>query len=268
MTAKEAQEAFEKRHIVVFPIGSIHKHGDIPIGIDNQGPEEIALRLGERIPEKTIVLPLLPYGVSSSADVLPGGINTSYTPVREMVKDVCLSVIKHGITHILFLSGHGGNFNALVDVAMELHKYGVLSAIVRWYVLIGELKGDVEPTYTDAHITEPCVSAALDLVDDTSILRAGEMRLPTLHKKILGEKFIPKRGSPRHSLLFKGGTTQIPLPSAHIDLSNTEPGNWESIADKVSAKKGEDILNNCVDWMEKFIEEFEKAKIPKEYIEV
>jgi creatinine amidohydrolase len=266
MTAKEAQEAFEKRSFAIFPIGAVHKHGDVPIGIDNQSVVEVARRIGERIPEKVIVLPLLPYGVSSHVDVLPGGIATRYTPVRDMVYDVCMSIVKHGITHILFLSGHGGNPNALVDVAQGLHKFGVLSAVVQWYVLIREIKGEEEPDYMSVFNTEPCVSAALGLVEDISVLRTGETRLPTLHKEIFTEKLQPKRGYPRHGVLFEGGTAQIPIPRAHVDLSNPEPGEWENIADKVSVERGEDILNTCVDWFIKFIDEFEKTKLPDEYI--
>jgi creatinine amidohydrolase len=267
LTAKEAQEAFKKRHIALFPIGAVHKHGDVPIGIDNQSAEEVARRIGERIPDKVIVLPLLPYGVSSGVNVLPGGINTAYAPVRDMVRDVCLSVVKHGITHILFLSGHGGNPDALIDVGGELHKYGVLSAVVQWYVLIRELKGEQVPDYQSVFNTEPAVSAALGLVDDISVLRTGEVRLPTLHAEILGDKFTPIRGYPRYGVLFEGGSAQIPLPRVHVDLSNPEPGVWDSIADKVSAERGEDILNTCVDWFIKFLAEFEKKKIPKEYID-
>lgn len=266
MTAKEAQEAFEKRSFAIFPIGAVHKHGDVPIGIDNQSVVEVAKRIGERIPDKVIVLPLLPYGVSSHIDILPGGIATSYNPVRDMVKDICMSIIRHGITHILFLSGHGGNPAALVDVAQSLHSHGVLSAVVQWYVLIREIKGEIEPDYMSVFNTEPSVAAALGLVPDTSILRTGETRLPTLHKEILGEKLQARRGYPRHGVTFEGGTAQIPIPRANVSLSDPEPGKWENIADKVSAEKGEDILETCVDWFIKFIGEFEKTKIPDEYV--
>jgi len=88
------------------------------------------------------------------------------------------------------------------NVAKELHYYGALSAIVQWYVLIRELKGDVEPDYNSVFNTEPCVSTALGLVEDTSILRTGEMRLPTLHKEILGEEITPLRGHPRKEAVF------------------------------------------------------------------
>jgi creatinine amidohydrolase len=267
MTAREAQEVFKERHIAVFPIGAVHKHGDVPIGIDNQSIEEIAKRLGEKIPDKIIVLPLLPYGVSTNGDVLPGGINTSYQPVRGMVKDICMSLIKHGVTHILFLSGHGGNPDALCDVAMDLHRYGALSSIVQWYVLIRELKGQEDETLNSVFITEPSVSAAIGLVEDISVLRTGEMRLSTLHKKILKDKFTPLTGQPRYRVQFEGGSAQIPLPRAHVDLSNPEPGEWENIADKVSVAKGNYILDTVVDWLVRFLEEFEKTKIPEEYLD-
>ena len=284
MNAKEAQEAVEQRDIIVFPIGAVHKHGDGPIGTDCLSCEELARRLGERVPEKVIVLPLLPYGVSTGA-VLPGGIDTSYAPVREMIKDVCMSFVKYGIKHILFLTGHGGNDDACLSVASELHKFGVLSAYVRWWDLILQLKGDEDPTYRSIFNIEQDVNAALGFVDP-SVLRSGEMRTGAfqdrLRKEIFGDKFpapgkmegtvICSGGDPRithvrHGVVFEGGTVQIPIPRAHVDIKDPEPGEWESIAHLVSAEKGEDILNTCADWLVKFIEEFEKLEIPKEYKE-
>jgi len=283
MTAAEAQEAIEQRNIVVFPIGAIHKHGDGPIGTDSFSCQELARRLGERIPDKVIVLPLLPYGVSSGA-VLPGGVDTSYTPVREMIKDVCMSFVKYGIKHILFLTGHGGNDAACLSVASELHKYGVLSAYVRWWDLILQLKGDVEPSYRNVNILEQSVDAALGK-NDPSVLREGEMRTGAFQARLREEVFpdsfkvpdkmegtiicagvSPVRTRVRAGVQFEGGTIQIPLPRAPVDVNDPEPGEWPSISHLVSAEKGEDILNTCADWLVKFLKEFEKLKIPEKYL--
>ncbi len=81
MTTKEAEEALKTRKIVVLPVGAIHKHGDGPLGTDMFSCTELARRLGEIIPEKVIVLPTLPYGLSDRA-VLPGEIDTSFQPVK------------------------------------------------------------------------------------------------------------------------------------------------------------------------------------------
>jgi len=285
MTAKEAQEAIKKRKIVVFPLGAIHKHGDGPVGTDMFSCQELARRLGEAIPEKVIVLPTLPYGVSE-ASALPGGIDTSFTAVQEMVRDVCMSFVKHGIKHILFITGHGGNDAACLGVASELHKHGVLSAYVRWWDLILQLKGNKEPSYRNVNILEQSVDAALGL-NELSILRDGETRTEAfqlrLRDEVFGDTFMypdkmkgtiicagesPVVTRIPHGVVYEGGTIQIPLPRAPIDINNPEPGEWKSIADMVSAEKGEDILETCVEWLVKFLEEFEKLKLPEEYQKV
>ena len=283
MTAVEAAKAVKKRKIVVLPVGAIHKHGDGPLGTAMFSCTELARRLGEAIPNKVIVLPTLPYGVSSGA-VLPGGIDTSFEPVRQMIKDISMSFVKHGTKHFLYLTGHGGNDNAYLSVASELHKYGVLCAYVRWWDLIIQLKGDVELNYRNVNILEQSVMAAVGVTKDISVLKDGETRLGAFQKRlrdeILGDKFgVPDKmkgtlicaGSDptitrvRHGVVYKKGTIQIPLPRAQVDLNNPEPGEWPSIANKVSAKQGNDILNTCRDWLVEFLADFEALEIPEKY---
>ena len=122
MTSKEAAEAIKKRKVVIIPVGAVHKHGDGPLGTDMFSCRELAKRIGEKIPEKVIVVPTLAYGVNSSAG-LPGEIDISYEPVRQIIKDISMSFVRHGIKHFLFLSGHGGNnAAAFLDVAQELNQ--------------------------------------------------------------------------------------------------------------------------------------------------
>jgi len=283
MTAKEAAEAVKKRKIVVLPVGAIHKHGDGPLGTDMFSCTELARRLGEAIPNKVIVLPTLPYGVSGGA-VLPGGVDTSSEPVRQMIKDISMSFVKHGTKHFLYLTGHGGNDNAYLSVASELHKYGVLCAYVRWWDLIIQLKGDTNPNYRNVNILEQSVDAAVGK-NDPSVLRDGETRTGAFQKRlrddILGNKFDtpdkmkgtlicagsdPMITRVRNGVVYKKATIQIPLPRAKIDIDNPEPGEWPSIADKVSAEQGNDILNTCRDWLVEFLADFEKLEIPEKYL--
>jgi len=283
MTAEEAKEALETRKVVVLPVGAIHKHGDGPLGTDMFSCTELARRVGEVIPDKVIVLPTLPYGVSGGA-VLPGGINTSFEPVRQMIKDITTSFTKYGIKHFLYLTGHGGNDQAYLSVAQEIIKDGVLCAYVRWWDLIIQLKGDENPNYRNVNILEQSVDAACGK-NDPSVLRDGETRLGAFFEEVkddvLGDKFQspdkmkgvlicagsdPKITSIRHGYEYDKAVVQIPLPSAKIDIDNPEPGEWPSIADKVSAEQGNDILNTCRDWIVNFLADFENLEIPEKYI--
>ena len=282
MTSKEAAEAIKNRKIVVLPVGAIHKHGDGPLGTDMFSCTELARRLGEAIPDKVIVLPTLPYGVNGSA--LPGGVSTSSEPVRQMIKDISMSFVKHGTKHFLYLTGHGGNDNAYLSVARELNKYGVLCAYVRWWDLIIQLKGDINPNYRNVNLLEQSVDAALGK-NDPPVLRDGETRTGAFQKRlrddVFGEKFDtpdkmkgtlicagsdPKITSIPNGVIYENATIQIPLPRAQIDLDDPEPGDWPSIADKVSAEQGNDILNTCRDWLVEFLADFEKLGIPEKYL--
>ena len=282
MTAVEAAEALKERKIVIVPVGAIHKHGDGPLGTDMFSCTELARRVGEAIPDKVIVVPTLPYGVSGGS-VLPGGIDSSFEPVRQLIKEISLSFVKYGIKHFLYLSGHGGNDNAYLSVASELNRQGVLCAFIRWWDLIIQLKGDENPNYRNVNLLEQSVDAACGK-NDPSVLRDGETRTGAFQKwlrdDVLGDKFEstdkmkgtlicagsdPKITSVRHGVIYKGGTVQIPLPRAKVDLDNPEPGDWPSISDKVSAEQGNDILDTCRDWLVEFLADFEEMEIPEKY---
>jgi len=283
MTSIEAAQALKEKRVIVVPVGAIHKHGDGPLGTDMFSCTELARRLGEAIPDKVIVLPTLPYGVSEGA-VLPGGVDTSFEPVRQMIKDISMSFVKHGTKHFLYLTGHGGNDNAYLSVAGELHKYGVLCAYVRWWDLIIQLKGDVNPNYSNVNILEQSVDAACGK-NDPAVQRDGETRTENfqiwLRDEVFGNTFSypdkmrgtiicagsdPMMTRIPNGVVFKNGVVQIPLPRAPINLNDPEPGHWPSIADKVSAEQGNDILNTCRDWLIDFLAEFVKLEIPQKYV--
>lgn len=283
MTAAEAAVIVKERKIVVIPVGAIHKHGDGPLGTDLFSCTELARRLGEAIPDKVVIVPTLPYGVSDGA-VLPGGINTSFEPVRQMIKEISMSFVKYGIKHFLFLTGHGGNDNAYLSVARDLNKLGVLCAYVRWWDLIIQLKGDENPNYRNVNLLEQSVDAACGK-NDPSVLRDGETRTGAFQKwlreDVLNDKFTmpvkmkgtlicagsdPKLTSVPHGVVYNKATIQMPLPRAKIDLDNPEPGEWVSISDKVSAEQGNDILNTCRDWLIEFLADFETLEIPEKYL--
>jgi hypothetical protein len=68
-----------------------------------------------------------------------------------------------------------------------------------------------------------------------------------------------------NAVVYNGGTIQIPIPRGKVDLDDPEPGEWPSIADKVSAEAGNDILDTCVDWIVKFVDDFVQLSIPEKY---
>lgn len=61
------------------------------------------------------------------------------------------------------------------------------------------------------------------------------------------------------------GTIQIPLPLAEVDIDNPELGELPSLADKVSAEQGNDILYTCRDWLVELLTDFEKLERPEKY---
>ena len=155
--------------------------------------------------------------------------------------------------------------------------------MIRWWDLTVQLKGE-DPIYRNINVLEQSVASACGK-NDPSVQRDGELRYDVfqeqLIQEVLGEKFAlpdkmkgtlicsgsdPRITSIRNGYVYEKGTVQIPLPQAPVDKDNPEPGEWPSIADRVSPELGDNILNTCRDWLIKFLGDFEKLEIPEKYL--
>ena len=72
MSWMEAQEAFQRSDTVVVPVGTLHAHGPIPIGIDARSVEKLSEEVGKRT--GLMVLPVLAYGENDKMKDYPGSI--------------------------------------------------------------------------------------------------------------------------------------------------------------------------------------------------
>ncbi|TMJ12447.1 MAG: creatininase family protein [Bacillati bacterium ANGP1] len=72
MSWMEAEEAFKRADTVIVPVGTLHAHGPIPIGIDARSVEKLADEVGRRT--GLMVLPVLAYGENDKMKHYPGTI--------------------------------------------------------------------------------------------------------------------------------------------------------------------------------------------------
>ncbi|HDI75036.1 MAG TPA: creatininase family protein [Thermoprotei archaeon] len=128
MTYEEARNYFKEKDLAILPIGSVEQHGkQNPLGTDYL----IAYRLALEAAKKTeiITLPPIPFGISSHHRHFPGTIYISEAHFKDYVRDVCLSLKRHGVRKILVINGHGGNLCSLMSLARELKREGLLVII-------------------------------------------------------------------------------------------------------------------------------------------
>lgn len=92
--------------ICILPVGATEEHGKhLPLCSDTVQATSTARALAERV--NGLVLPPLPYGVSTSLRDFPGTISISFDSVRYVVRDVLRELIRNGIRKIVVLSSHG-----------------------------------------------------------------------------------------------------------------------------------------------------------------
>jgi creatinine amidohydrolase len=99
--------------VAVLPIGAIEAHNrHLPEGQDLRHATYVARRCCEaawRQNPSIICLPPIPYGVDCNLQAFPLSIHVSQAALDAVVRDIILSLHKHGLRKIVLLNGHGGN---------------------------------------------------------------------------------------------------------------------------------------------------------------
>ena len=120
----EAQRRFKDVDIALLPVGAIEQHGPhLPLDADAFDAEYLARKVAEACKNpKPIVLPLIPYGVSYHHEDFSGTISISPETLSALVYDIGMSAVKHGITKLVIINGHGGNSPALHFAAQKINR--------------------------------------------------------------------------------------------------------------------------------------------------
>lgn len=108
MSWPEVEKHLKTSTGIIMPIGATEQHGPTGlIGTDAICAETIAWRVGELV--EAVVGPTLTVGMSEHHMHFPGSITLRPTTLATVVRDVILSVVRHGFRRVFFINGHGGN---------------------------------------------------------------------------------------------------------------------------------------------------------------
>ena len=151
MTTTEVKAAVaESNGIVILPVGAIEVHGPhLPVGTDSIETIEIARRAAVEV--GAVLAPPIWYGNSRGFMDFPGTVTLEPETLRAVIKDVLMSLIKHGFNKPVILDGHGGNYGMSIIAAEDLHlQTGTLVSHVRAWDMATLSKPKELPTY-DGH---------------------------------------------------------------------------------------------------------------------
>lgn len=120
MSWPEVERYLERSVGVIVPIGATEQHGPSGvIGTDAICAETLARRAGELT--DAVVGPTLTVGMSEHHMAFPGSITLRPTTLVAVVRDVVLSLARHGFRRVFVINGHGGNTASLDAALFEIY---------------------------------------------------------------------------------------------------------------------------------------------------
>lgn len=126
-TATTADEKARGAKCAILPVGSFEQHGDyLPLITDTVVATVIAQELCDAYP--LLQLPPVTISCSHEHSAWPGTVSISATTLYSVIGDVYASIASSGLTALVILNGHGGNY-VLGNVAQEGNAQGKRMAL-------------------------------------------------------------------------------------------------------------------------------------------
>ena len=135
--------------VAFLPVGSTEQHGPhAPLGTDTLNAVTVAEAgaAGYDGGGEVAVAPPIPIGVAEEHRAFDGTMWVSPEAFRAYVRESAASLVAHGINRVVFVNGHGGNVEALAEVARRFSRdedhagYGVAFT---WFEAVGDHAGDM-----------------------------------------------------------------------------------------------------------------------------
>ena len=229
LKAQDLRALANQNAVVILPIASIEQHGPhLPVMTDTRLGHEVAVRAARKAypTRPTVVTPVVWCGLSEHHMPFGGTLILSHDTFRRVIKDLILSLIRHGFRDVVISNSHGGNIVALQQILDEIAPTSEATLVVTTYVTEAgvDYHGIMEDQQSIMHACEGETSMMMvctpELVD-TSDLAA--LNVPSGE----GPAFL---GAGRASYRWR------PLP--HVT-----PNGVIGFPEKANADKGERLLD-------------------------
>jgi len=111
--------------LALVPVGSTEQHGPhAPLGTDTLNAEAVAAAGADAHDGEVVVAPAVPVGIAEEHRAFAGTMWVSPDTFRAYVREAVESLGHHGLDRVVLVNGHGGNADALAEVAARLSRDG------------------------------------------------------------------------------------------------------------------------------------------------
>lgn len=150
--------------VILLPLGSHEDHGPLmPMG-DYVLADVLARQIAARCAADgvlAVAAPALPFGVADYFGARPGGLAISAAAFRLVLQDLLGALLRHGLTRIVILNGHGGNVPVIHEVTLAIRRERgiVIPSLYLWKIakILMERQAP-EPAQKFGHGGEPLLS--------------------------------------------------------------------------------------------------------------
>lgn len=130
---------------VLLPVGSTEQHGPhAPLGTDHLNAETVANATADSYDGDLAVAPPIPIGISEEHRQFTGTMYVSPDAFRQYVREAAVSLLDHDWRTLVFVNGHGGNTDALREVAADVTRHEDAYAVAfTWFDAVGDHRSDM-----------------------------------------------------------------------------------------------------------------------------
>jgi len=231
MNALQVKNCINRNTAAIIVIGACENHGDhMPFGADFIFPTELLKRIVVKL-KNVIILPYIPYGLSSHHTDYQMTISLQSGTVVRIIQDICQSLVKNSVQRILIINGHDGNI-APIEIASRHVKSRypgvVIACLEAWWTLVGQSRSNLFDVWDGlGHGGEAETSAMLavrpDLVRMSNAPKAVIPKLPTkvrIYWKFNELSNTGATGAPRKATVKKGNEIVETLEAILVSFLN------------------------------------------------
>ena len=243
LTGGEAREAYARRPVILLPMGSHEDQGPhAPMGdylLADKMSELIAIAASKRGTE-TYVAPALPFGGADYFGHMPGGIALSQSTLRAVIADMFDCLLRHDISRLIVINGHGGNVQAIHDASQAVYRARkvLIPSIYLWRIVNAPLTRIVGPDAVKqrvGHGADPLTSLYMHFFPD--LVRRDMIPEPRPLPQVLG---MPVTGFPTAS--FEGTEIGIPVELDEMAPNGVRAGDPRLCSAETGAALAEELI--------------------------